>query len=239
MKKKFLFSILIILILIFTLFLFRNARNIFLYNKIISIIEDSKAKVSIIDNISIMTEEFNNGQKIPSNNNQIIITNSSQCDTNNRKFAENNNINYSILNLQENIYYSIRSQDVKEIIIETAENQELYTIQLLNSIKNSNSRPTIFNTKFLKYTIEDDNLDDIETYKIKFYNKTSNPQEIVYWISKDTGLLLKTNLSFLENDNSTSFHTINYIYDLNTIHDKDLTSINLDNYSDYKIIDKR
>lgn len=212
-------------------------KNYLTYKKMISIISDSKEKVSNIKNVSIEIDYWLNNEYFETNGNKIVIKDSLQCDTNDRKYAEENHMDYRIMDFEEKICYTISPQyEDKKVYIRRIENEYIYTIELLELVQ-------IHEIKFInsyKYDIKDEKIDEMDSYKLTLYNNNEEFYEYNYWISKENGLLLKEEhfVSTLDSNENTK-HTSVYKYTFNDVTDEDVKSIDLKEYSDYKIIDNR
>lgn len=237
-NKKILIICIIIIFLIIGIFGSLYLKNVFIYKKIISIIDESKEKVSKINNVSISIEEFLNDEYSNAQGQIVVIKDLVQCDTNDRKYAEENNIDYRIINKKENVCYKvISSYNDKMIFIETANNEDFFTTELLKLL--SIPKNDFFNS--YKYSIEEEKIDSVECYKINIENDNSEIYEYHYWISKENGLLIKKEIQYLSNLDieKNNVETSIYKYSFNTVTDEDIKTINLNDYSNYEIIDNR
>lgn len=229
--KKILKIIIIVFFIIILMLSIKIIFNLYTYNKIKTIISQAKDKVSSYTNISISSNSFINDENITGVDNKIIIKNSIQCDTNNRLFAEENGIDYTIKNFDKNISYLVSPLN-KKIYIDNIKEEEFYPKQLLSLISISDYK--IINSN--KYTFKEDD----KNYIITIYNKKEDIYEKTYWISKETGLLSKEEFKYKQlNNNSEQCYINNYTYEFNTVTDEEIKPINLDNYTNYEIIDRK
>lgn len=238
MKKKIILIVFIILFVILSVFAAVKIKNYSTYKNILDIFNKAKEQVLIIKNVSVGAELIANGEKIEDTDNKIVIKELKQCDTNNREFAEEKGIDYRILNLNDNICYTIVPHDDKKIYIENADYEDVYTIELL---KNS-VIPEYSLKETPNYRISDEKINDKDCYKITINEENEDFYEYNYWIEKETGLLVKEVLKFYTNENNektNNTHEINYSYSIGTVTEYDVRGINLEDYADYKIVDKR
>ena len=145
--------------------------------------------------------------------------------------AEENGIDYTIKNFDKKISYLISPLN-KKIYIDSIKEEEFYTKQLLSLISISDYK--IINSN--KYTFKEDD----KNYIITIFNKKEDIYEKTYWVSKETGLLLKEEFKYKQlNNNSEQCYINNYTYEFNTITDEEIKPINLDDYTNYEIIDRK
>lgn len=233
--KKLLKIIIILFLICILILIFKCCNSYFTYKKILSIIDNARQQVATINNVSISSEVILNGQQQTNViENSIVIKDLIQCSTNNRELVEKYNGDYTLTNFNENVSYRIEAHyNDKKIYIETAENKDLYTVELLYI-----PIPDFSIISSYKYKVIEEN----DSFKISFYNKNEDIFEQNYWISKENGLLLKKNLKYITSSNNEEMEneeTSIYLYDFDVVTDEDVGSINLNDYIDYIIIDNR
>ena len=230
MKKilKYLIAIIIICIVLFAVMYFVKYSN---YKKITNIVENAKQQVLDINNVKISGESFFNGENNTGVINNIVIKDNVQCDTNDRKRSEENGIEYRIINFEKNVSYSVFPND-KIINIENVENEEYYTATLIESVV----IPQFQFSGNTKLKLEED---ENNCYKITVYDKNDEIYERSYWISKENGLLNKDEQKYRDENDVENDIINNYYYEIGTVTDEDVKSINLEDYIDYKVMDLR
>lgn len=182
MKKNKIILISTIIILFFLcIFAILKIKNYIAYKKILSIINNAKEQVSIIDNVSILEETMVNGKKIDGIENKIVIKDLKQCDTNNRKIAEENGISYRLLDFKNNICYTINPYyNDKKIYIENIEYQKIHSIELLEYL----IVPQYSFMKSITYKIDTDIVDNKECYNVTINEKKKKFMSIVIGLKK-------------------------------------------------------
>lgn len=213
--------------------LFNVLENYFTYKEIMSAVQTAKEKVLNINNVKIQVEPTLANKEYDKVT--IVIKDSVQCNTDDRDYSENNNTEYVILDLNKNEKYEIVSHyEDKKIYIGSAENERLFTVQSLELL----TVPNFSLFGYYNYDMSIGQINQEECYKIDIYNKKIDAYEYSYWISKDTGLLLKEE-KYVTDGEINNLQCVQYNYFFDVVTDEEVKMIDLQNYSEYEIIDNR
>ncbi len=203
-------------------------KNYITYKKILDIITYSKEQAMSTNNVNITIDFILNGEKNTFTENKTLIKDFKQCDM-------NNDMVYRFIDFDKNVYYLIEKVDNdKKIYIENTSGKTIRTVEILENLV----IPQYTSKNSYTYKIISDSINNKECYKISIYNKNSDVFEYNYWIEKESGLLLKNNLKYYA-DMKTKINEEEYIYNYNFDTNLEIEEINLNEYLDYEIIDRR